>query len=299
MINWIYFAIIAQVIWAFCSVIDKVVISKGFIKSPFVYAVLNGAMNVLLIFLLPFVGFEPLKITDFIIALFAGIAISASVIFYYKAVNYDEISRIKIMFQIEPVLTLLFSFLFLGDFLTKGQLAGFLFLIAGGLVVSYKPGNARFSLSKAFYYILLSLLLSSLYFVSAKYIFSVTSFWSGFLWLRLTSSSAILVLFAPATRKDFVETFRIIPNKIRGLLGFKMIIDFSAFIFSNLAILYGPIALVTAVNDSISPFLVFLIATFISIYLPKTLKEEISKKAILTKLSALVFIIIGIIFVIV
>ena len=44
----------AQLIWAFTSVIDKIVISKGYIKSPFVYIVLNGLMNVLLIFLLPF-----------------------------------------------------------------------------------------------------------------------------------------------------------------------------------------------------------------------------------------------------
>ena len=63
MINWIYFVLIAQGLWAFTSLVDKVVISKGYIKNPAVYIVLNGLMNVFLIFLLPFVGFEPLKST--------------------------------------------------------------------------------------------------------------------------------------------------------------------------------------------------------------------------------------------
>ena len=52
-------------------------------------------MNIFLIFLLPFVSFEPLKFTDFLIVLFAGAAYSIAVTLYYKAVQYDEISRIK------------------------------------------------------------------------------------------------------------------------------------------------------------------------------------------------------------
>src|SRR3989344_4747471 len=129
MSNWIYFVLIAQFIWAFTSVIDKIVISKGYIKSPLVYIVLNGLMNIFLIFLLPFVGFEPLKLIDFLVALFAGIALSAAVTIYYKAVQYDEISKIKMIDQIGPIFVLILSFLFLGEILTKNHFIGFLFLI--------------------------------------------------------------------------------------------------------------------------------------------------------------------------
>ena len=109
--NWIYFVLIAQGIWAFTSLIDKFVISKGYIKNPLVYIVLNGLMSVFLVFLLPFVHVESLKFTDFLIALLSGICYSAAVTLYYKAVQYDEISRIKKFRQDIKWLLLLYLYL--------------------------------------------------------------------------------------------------------------------------------------------------------------------------------------------
>mgnify|MGYP001578269443 FL=1 len=152
----------AQLIWAFTSVTDKIVISKGYIKSPFVYIVLNGAMNIFLIFLLPFFSFEPLKFTDFLIAMFAGISLSAAVTLYYKAVQYDEISRIKIIYQMEPILILLLSFLLLGEMLTRNSMIGFLLLFAAGMTVAYKRESKSFHMSRAFYYILISMIFAAL-----------------------------------------------------------------------------------------------------------------------------------------
>lgn len=295
--NWIYFVLIAQFLWAICVLIDKIVISKGCIKNPAVYIVLNGIMNVLLIFLLPFASFEPLKFTDFLIALLAGIMLSASVIVYYKAVHYDEISRIKVMEQITPVFVLILSFLIIGEVLTKSHIAGFLLLIGAGLIVSYRKEKNSIKLSKAFYLMLVSAFLASLYYVSAKHIFSITGFWSAFLWLRLASFSALLVLFSKPVKNQFIETFRSMPNKIKGLLGFKIVIDFSAFIFSGYAVLNGPISLVTVLGSSILPLFVFAFILFTSICMPDALKEAIDKKAVTIKLLAVILIIIGIAFI--
>src|SRR3989338_7490785 len=265
--SWIYFAMAAQLIWAFTSVIDKIVISKGYIKSPFVYIVLNGAMNVFLIFLLPFFNFEPLKFTDFLIAMLAGISLSAAVTFYYKAVQYDEISRIKIIFQMEPILILGLSFFFLGEILTKNNMIGFLFLLAAGIIVS------------------------------SKHIFNVTGFWSGFLWLRLANFSALAVLLAPSVRRKFAETFKTMKKSIRGLLGFKMVIDFSAFVFANYALYKGYASLVGVLETAVAPLFTFMIALLMTIYFPRIIKEEINKKAILTKLLAILFVVTGIVFI--
>lgn len=297
MSNWIYFVLIAQFIWAFTSVIDKIVISKGYIKSPLVYIVLNGLMNIFLIFLLPFVSFEPLKLIDFLVALFAGIALSAAVAVYYKAVQYDEISKIKMIGQIGPIFVLIMSFLFLGEILKRSHFIGFLFLISAGLIVSYKKVENSFKLSKAFYYMLISTFLAALYYVSSKHIFSVTGFWSAFMWLRLASFSALFVLFVPSIRNQFAETFKEMKSKVKGLLGFKMLIGFSAFMFSGYAILYAPISLVTALSNSINPLFVFMITLFASIYLPSLIKEDIDKRAVLTKILAIALIMAGILFV--
>lgn len=297
MINWIYFVFISQGIWALCAIIDKFVISKGYIKNPAVYIVLNGLMNVLLVFLLPFFDFEAMKIADILIAMSAGISLSIAVTLYYKAVQYDEISRIKIMYQTEPVLVLMLAFIFLGDVLTKNYFIGFLFLVAAGLIVSYNRINNSLKLSKSFYLVLASILFAALGYIAAKHILSVTSFWSAFLWLRLANSSALIVLLVPSIRKEFVETFKSMKTGIRGLLGLKMVIDFSSFVFANYALLNGPVALVAALETSISPLFVLIMTLAISFYFPGILKEEMSKKAILIKLSAIVLIAIGIVFV--
>ena len=295
--NWIFFILAAQTIWAFTSVLDKFVISKGYIKNPLVYIVLNGLMNILLLFLLPFVDFTPLKFADFLIALFSSASITIAVILYYKAVQYEEISRITILVQSIPLFVLVLSFILLDESLTKKSLIGFLFLMAAGLLVSYKKTGKKFKLSKAFYLMLVSDIFVAFAYVSAKHIFNVTSFWSAAMWLRLISFVAVLTLLIPSVRNEFAETFKNMKNKIKGLMGFKMIIDFTSFIISDFAILLGPVALVSAMSASIAPLLVFIAALFTSIYLPKIVKEEIDRKTILTKLLAIALIITGIVFV--
>ena len=295
--NWIYFALVGQGIWAFTSIVDKIVISKGYIKNPFVYIVLNGLMNVFLVFLLPFFNFGPLKFTDILIALFAGVMLSAAVTVYYKSVQYDEISRIKIMYQMEPILVLVLAFIFLGNVLTKKHFTGFLFLVAAGMIVSYNRTKKSFKLSKSFYLVLISILFAAFGYIAAKHILSVTSFWSAFLWLRLANSSALCVLLVPSIRNEFFETFKNMKNSIRSLLGFKMVIDFSAFIFANYALVNGPVALVAAMETSVSPLFVFIMTLLTSVYFPRILKEGMNKKTIFIKLSAILFIIIGIAFI--
>ena len=295
--NWIYFVLIAQGIWSITSVIDKVVISKGYIKNPAVYIVLNGITNILLIFLLPFVGFEPLKFADFLIALFAGVAFSISVTLYYKAVQYDEISRVVMMYQITPIFILILSFFLIGERLTKNYFIGFLFLLGAGLIISYKKVGNLFRFSKALNYMLISAFFSALALVSGKHIFNVTSFWSAFLWLRLTAISSVGVVIVPSIRNQFIETFKSMKNNIKVLLTSKMIIDFSAFIFSAYAIFNGRVSLVSALSTSVAPVFVFIVALIASVYLPKLVKEGIDRKAILTKVFALVLIAIGIVFV--
>ncbi|MDP3765997.1 MAG: EamA family transporter [Nanoarchaeota archaeon] len=298
MLNWIYYILIAQGIWSILSLIDKIIISKGYIKNPLVYIVLNGLMNILLIFLLPFVGFEPLNFMNISILLFSGITFSASVILYYKAVQYEEISRVAMLYQLAPIFVLILSFLFLGEVLTKNHLIGFLFLLSAGIIVSYKQVKNSFKLSKVFYLMLTSAIIGALSFVAAKHIFNVTSFWSAFLWLRLSGFTALFVLLSPSIRQEFINTFKTMKNKIRLLLSFKMIVDFSAFIFAGYAIVNAPvIALISALASSIQPVFIFILALFTSIYFPKIIKEGLDKRSLLTKLLAIALVITGIVFV--
>ena len=277
--------------------IDKIVISKGYIKNPLVYIVLNGVMNVFLIFLLPFVSFEPIRAADLLIGLLGGILFGAGVSIYYKAVQYEEISRIVMVGQLGPIFVLVLSYLFLNEALTISSFIGFLFLVAAGFAVSYRKVKGSFKISAAFGLMLASVLLTGISLIIAKHIYSITSFWSAFLWLRVTGFTALLVLLLPSVRRKTLSTLKAMKPRIKGLMIFKMVIDFSAFVFGGYALMKGPTSLVAALSSSLLPLFVFILALAVSVYFPKIIKEEVDKKSILTKLAAIALVIIGISFI--
>ncbi len=295
--NWIYFVLISQSIWALTSFIDKIVISKGYIKNPLVYILLNGFMNILVIFLIPFFNLEPLRFIDIAIGIIGGIAFSASVAFYYKAVHYEDISKVVILNQLAPVFILFLSFVFLGEVLIFTNLIGFMFLIMAGVLVSYKRVNDKVSLSKAFTLMFFSALIGSVGAIIAKYFYGVLSFWSAFLWIRIMGFTALIFLLMGSVRRDAIKTYNVMPGKIKLLMAFKMVIDFSAFIFLGYALANGPVSLVSALSSAILPLYIFVLTLVTSIYLPSLIKEEIDKRSILIKICAFMLIIIGIRFV--
>ena len=117
------------------------------------------------------------------------------------------------------------------------------------------------------------------------------------MWLRFASFIGLIVLVVPSIRKQFTTTLKEMGAKAKALLGLKMLIDFFAFIFLGYALLNGPVSLVSALGSASAPVFIFIITLVTSIYLPKIVKEEISKKTVFTKLLAIILIIIGIVFV--
>ena len=294
---WIYVVLLAQLIWSVCSLIDKFVIHKGHIKNPLVYIAVNGITQVFIIFLIPFIKIGLLGFFDFAMALISSITVMAGIALYYKAVQYDEISRINILFQIIPVFTFILSFLILGEIITGYHFLGFLLLITGGILVSCRKTKKSFKFSRAFYYLLPASMLIAISYIAAKHVFNITNFWNGVFWLRLTGLAVLFTLFIPQVKNDFVHSFKNMNMKIKKLLFFKMVIDFSAFILSDLAILLGPVTLVSALASSSAPVLVFILALFTSLYAPQWVKEDIDKNTILLKAIAIILVVTGVIFV--
>ena len=295
--SWILFVLLAQFIWSFTTIIDKFVISKKYIANPLVYIVINGLTNLIFIFLLPFFSFEPLKILDFLIALLSSAGFAVGVVLYYKAVQYEEISRITLLYQSTPLFVFILASIFLKESLTAYKLLGFLFLLSAGIIVAYKKSRGGFMMSRAFYYMAASNFFIAVAYISAKHTFNVTGFWSAVLWLRLTGFVDLAVLLLPSVRKDFAATFGSMKIKIKKLIGFKMLLDASAFISSDFAILLGSVSLVSALSNAALPLFVFALALLITIYFPSIIKEDIHKKSFIIKLAAIIRIIIGILLV--
>ena len=294
---WIYYVLLSELMWAVTSFIDKLILSKNYIKTPFVFIIFNGLMNVQLLFLLPFAGFGKLVAIDIALALAAGIFLTLGIIFYYKAVQFEEISRVLMLWQITPIFVLVISFLLLHESLTKNSFIGFIFLLAAGLIVSHKKINGAFKLSKAFYFMLASTFLISIYYLVSAHIYKTTSFWSAFMWLRLSALLPVFLLLAPAIRKEYFETWGSMKKNAKLMIISKMLVDFSAFIILGLAIASGPISLITALGSSLAPIFIFALTVAATLYMPSLIKEEITSKAIMIKLISITLIAAGIIFI--
>jgi len=293
--NWILFVLLAQFIWSFTTLIDKFIISKKHIDNPLVYIVINGLTNLAFVFLLLFFNFEPLSLGDFMIALLSSSGFAAGIILYYKAVQYEEISRITLFYQSTPLFVFGLSMIFLNESLPAYHLLGFFFLLCAGIIAAYKKFHNKLVLSRAFYLMIASNIFIAVAYVSAKHVFNVTGFWSAVLWLRVTGFVALSVLLLPSVRKDFIQTFKQMKNKIRVLVGFKMIIDSIAFIASDFAILLGPVSLVSALSNASLPLFVFALAILFTLHFPNIIKEDIHKKSVLIKMLALACVIAGIV----
>ena len=73
---------------------------------------------------------------------------------------------------------------------------------------------------------------------------------------------------------------------LRGFLGFLAICAFTLAVFA------GPVSLVVALNGT-QPMMIFIYSTLLSFFAPKIIKEEVSKRALLTKAVAILLIVTG------
>ena len=293
-INWVFLVISANLIWAVCSIIDKIIISKEHIRNPFVFSIVNG-FYVFLIVPLIFVysiSMPPLK--ELIVPISAGMLYIGVVIPYYRALEYDEVSKIAILFQLSPIFVLMISIFTIGEDISLYNYMGFFMLVFGGVLVSLKREMGSFKLGRGFYLMALAAFLSAVSIILTKITFMKQDYWTGFFWIRFGSLIAVLIIFlSSGYRRMIIGTFKGLHNNIKMLISWKAIMDIFALAAINYALFLGSPSLVSALGEAVYPFFVFIIALALSYALPHILKEEADRKSLLIKSCALIIIVIG------
>jgi len=291
---YIYLVLIGQLLWAFLSLIDKFMISKKFITNPLVFIIFNGIMNIALLLFIPFIDIHKPSLEIVVSAVLFATLYLAGIAAYYKAIEYEDISKVIMLFNLEPVLVLLFSFLFLHEILRLNQFAGFTFLLAAAFVVTFKKTKTGFKMSNALWFMIISGVTAAISYVAAKNVYNLTDFLNAFFWLRVASFAPLILLFIPRLRREFVSTWKSMPRYANGIIASKMIIDFSVFFIVGYAISIASPSLIIALMSATIPLSVLILSSLISIYHPEILEEELTKKAVLVKLAGLALIIAGI-----
>ena len=296
---WVIISVASYFLTAINSVVDKYILNHP-VGNPIVYAFYVGIFSIFSVILTPF-GFEWPGIMQFLAATSVGVVFLLALITFFTALRSDEASRIvSIVGGTTPVFIIILSGILLGHKLYANEILALFFLILGSLTISAKK-NQKCGIFEFYNYkcvqsaqvAVLSAFFFALFFVFAKFVFLNQPFISGFVWMRIGSFiAAIILLMFPYARHKIFNATKKISAGIGGLFLANKVIAGVAFLMLNYAIFLGNIAIVNAL-EGVKYLFVLLFAYLISMRFPKILLEDTDKWVIFQKAAAIILICAG------
>ncbi len=295
--TWIYIVIGAHFLNALVFIFDKYILSHTKLK-PNLYAFYVGIFGLFAFVLAPF-GFELIPLKQVLISFLAGGLFTYAILFFYKAVQMDEVSRITpVIGGAIPIFTLMLTYLILPERLTPGQLLAFILLVLGSVIIIWprkkelREYQVKNSLSKRVPIALFAALLFAGSFVLTKYLFNLQPFVNAFLWTRIGAFLAGVTLL-PWVGATLFRGQGVPKKSTLGIVAISKLFSVSSFLLLNYAIFLGNVTLVNAMQG-VQYFFLLILAIFLSNKFPKILKEQISREIVLKKIIAIILIMIGI-----
>lgn len=308
--SWILIAIIAYFILAIVNMADKFLLDK-ILPSAKTYTFLVGVLGLLILVIAPwFLEWPGLYL--FLLNIIIGALLPLALILLYTALRLGDASKIiTITGGSVPIFTIFLSFIILGERFTGMQYIAFFYLIFGTLIISYFPsghelwtkvmvwfGFDNLKRLRAVLIAILSAFIFGLFFIGSKYLYNNQEFISAFIWIRVGSFISVLFfLLHKSSRKEIFKSIKKLKGKSRVIFLSNQGLAAFGFFLQNYAIALGSVALVNALQGIQYVFLLIL-ASLITIFYPKVLKEKISKFIILQKLVAIGLISFGLYFII-
>ncbi len=300
---WLIAVVLSYLILAVVFLVDKHLIS-GPISNPKVYAFYVGALGILVLLIIPFIGFYIPTPFQIFLSLLAGALFIYALLWFYKALQIFEASRVvPAVGGLVPVFSVAFVYFFSKgqEILQLQELLALIFLILGSVFIIYK--HRKISL-RSLKFSIISAFLLSLSFVLSKYVYLEQPFWNGFIWIRGGGVifAICYLLFAKEIRKEIFKIKRpsFSSKKTAVIFLSNQAFGAGAQILQHWAIFLAPIAYISLINALQGiQYLFLLIFTLIisltwSSWAEKVgLKEDTSRKVIFQKLFAVLFIGIG------
>lgn len=287
--TWVFITIIAYFFHALNALTDKFLLSES-IPRPSNYAFYVGIFGLFSLFLIPFGDFFIPSPVELAKALFSGATFTFALFLFFIAMKHGEASRVSTMIgAFSPVFVLILSYFFLGSSLGSRELAAFMILVFGGILISFKRSpvlNNFGGTTDILAITVFASLIFALSYVFAKAVFNDLSFINGFIWTRLGSFAASLVFLIPREiRNSILNLPRIAGSKTSVLFLLNKIFGALGFFLISYAISLGNVSIINAMQG-VEYALIFLLAVILSMKYPFILEEEISKSVVLQKVSA-------------
>lgn len=291
--NWLLFAILGNFIYAGVNLVDKFLLRQRATTKPVVYSFYIGILSFFVIVLAPF-GLKWPGLGQFFIAFLAGIIYFLILLSFYKSLDINEPSRVlPIVGGFTPVLILLFSSVFLGEVLRNRQFLAFFFLVFGSVLIMFdfdKKKNSFLSSIKGAGFIVLVIVLGSVYNILEKFVFIKQGFLSGFIWSRMgLVFTAFSVLLFPVFRREIILSGKKATAGLSFVLIFSKLAAGAASFFIHLAISKTNVAMVSAMQGVEYVFLLALTVIFSKMH-SRIVYEKLTAEIIFLKTAAILLI---------
>ncbi len=292
---WVWITILAYFFLALTALGDDYLLAGP--PEPKSYTFFINAPGILLLLLIPFVGFIMPDQHQMLLAILAGGAFVFACFFLYSALEQFEASRvIPAIGGTLPLFTMGIVYV-----LSKGNISfsskdliAFLLLVAGSVLISVKKGKTIsfksfvFSASAAF--------LFSLSFVLMKSLYLELPFWTT---LIISRAGAFLVsllfLFDQGVRAAVFQKKPVFKKKTGLIFIANQGVGALASLLQNWAVAIAPLGYLAFINALEGTRYVFLfgLSILLSTKFPKIAEEKRSKENILQKTIAILIIISG------
>ncbi len=299
--NWFFIALGAPFLWAMVNIADKYLVEKFSTQDKerssgglVLFSSLIGL--VISVFIWMFVpNVFQIPTLDKLLLFVSGILTIVWVILYLFSLEIEETSAIVPWFLSVPVFGYILGYFFLGETLNTNQLLGAGVIFIGLILISFNFGSGKSGLrGKHVFYMFFACLSIAISGVVFKYVTVGNDFWVSSFWeyLGLGISGLAIFLFIPHYREAFLHM-----NKTGGKTIFtvNIVSEFTSVtgnLLTNFALLLAPVALVYLVS-SFQPAIVLFLTILSTKFLPHIIKEDLSKKALMPKIIAIVVMTLG------
>lgn len=278
--NWISIALAAYFLLALSYVIDKFILSER-VPKPSVFAFYVALLSFATIFLVPF-GFYWQGIGITLEAAVSGALYIYAVLFLYKAVKVNEISRVSpLVFAVTALATVFISVAFLGEKITFLNFSGIFFLVAGGLLISFDLPVKSKKIFNGFNNSVIAGILFAFAYAIAKHVYGGSAFINGYIMTRAgIFLGGLGLLLIPEYKKQIFSSFKDIKNnRKKNLATAAIIIGSKALgggfsILLNYAIFLGNVSVVNAIA-SVQFVFILIFSGLASLKFPKLFGEKL------------------------
>ncbi|MFC1663665.1 hypothetical protein ACFL0A_00860 [Patescibacteria group bacterium] len=295
--TWFLVAILSYFLFAIAALGDKYLLIGP--PNPKSYSFYVGTLGILVLLLIPFVGFSIPDLSQIILSLLAGAFFIFALFGFFTGLEKFEVSRVVPgIAGFLPLFTFGLIYLFSGEkeILSFWKISAFVLMLLGSVLITFK--KEKLINYKPFQISAITAFLLAIAFVLTKYVYLVQPFWSGFFWIRIGGFiTAFCFIFTKEVKREIFERKFTFQKKTGTFFLLNQGVGAGASILQNWAIALVPLGLLPFINVLEGTKYIFLLtfAILLSLKFPKMLKEEISREIILQKFVATSLIIFGLV----